>query len=143
LRHFDGVDLRANQLHAVLLQDAALVERHREVERGLAADGRQHGVGLLLGDDCFDHFGRERLDVRLIRQLRVRHDRRRVAVDQHHLEPFRAQRLARLGARVVELARLSDHDGTGPDDEHSLDVGSSWHRAGYRFSIESRNCWKR
>ena len=37
------------------------------------------------------------------------------------------ERLARLGARVVELARLSNHDRTGADDEHPLDVGTAWH----------------
>ena len=63
LGHFDGVDLRANQLDVVFLQDPALVERHREVERRLAADGRQHRVGLLLGDDRLDHLRRQRLDV--------------------------------------------------------------------------------
>ena len=104
LGHLDRVDLRADQLDAVLLQDAALVQRHREVERGLAAHGRQHRVGPFLLDDLFHDLGCERLDVGLIRQLRVGHDRRRVAVDQHDLEPLGAQRLARLRARVVELA---------------------------------------
>ena len=151
LGHLDRVDLRANQLHAVLLQDAALVQRHREVERRLAADRRQHRVGPLLLDDLFDHLGRERLDVGLIRQLRVGHDRRRVAVDQHDLEPLGAQRLARLRARVVELAALTDDDRARPDHEHTLDVVTSGHRrrrsaqagAAHRRSIESRNCWKR
>ena len=39
---------RADQLDVVLLEDAELVELHREVERGLAADGRQHRVRPLL-----------------------------------------------------------------------------------------------
>ena len=42
---------------------------------------------------------RERLDVGAVRQLRVGHDRRRVAVDEDDLEPFGAQRLARLRCR--------------------------------------------
>ena len=54
LGHLDRVDLRANQLDVVSLEDPALVERDREVERRLAADGRQHRVGLLLDDDRFD-----------------------------------------------------------------------------------------
>jgi hypothetical protein len=36
--------------------------------------------------------------------LQVGHDRRRVAVDEDHLEAFSAQRLAGLRARVIELA---------------------------------------
>ena len=34
--------------------------------------------------------------------------------------PSARKRLARLGARVVELAGLSDHDRTGADDQNPL-----------------------
>ena len=118
----DRVDRRANQLDVVLVENAALVQRDRQVERRLAADGRQHGVGPLLGDDRLGHLRRQRLDVGRFGQLRVGHDRRRVAVDQHHLEPFGPQRLARLRARVVELGRLADDDRPRADDEHTFDV---------------------
>ena len=127
LGHLDRVDRGADQLDAVLGQDAALVQRHGQVERRLSAHGRQHGVGPLLGDDGFDHFRRQRLDVGLIGQLRVGHDRRRVAVDQHHLEAFRAQRLARLRAGVVELARLPDDDWPRANHQDALDVGAFRH----------------
>ena len=72
-------------------------------------------------------FRRERLDVGAIGDLRVGHDRRRIAVDEDDLEPFGAQRLARLRARVVELAGLADDDRAGADDEHALDVGAFGH----------------
>ena len=88
LAHLDGVDLRADQLDAVLGEDALLVQRHGEVQRCLPSDGRQHGIGTLTRDDRLGDIGRQRLDVRAIRKLRVRHDRRRVAVDQHDLETF-------------------------------------------------------
>src|SRR5437870_1999725 len=45
------------------------------------------------------------------------HDRRRVGVDQHDLDPFLTQRLARLRTRVVELCGLADDDGTGAEDK--------------------------
>ena len=127
LGHLDGLDRRANQLDVVLLEDAALVQRHRQVERRLAAHRRQHGVRPLLGDDRLDHLRRERLDVGGVGHLRVGHDRGRVAVDQHDLEPLGAQRLARLRARVVELARLADHDRAGADDEDALEISTLWH----------------
>ena len=73
------------------------------------------------------HLRRQRLDVGGVGHLRVGHDRGRVAVDQHDLEPFGAQRLARLRARVVELGRLADHDRAGADDEDALDVSALWH----------------
>jgi hypothetical protein len=96
LRHANGLDRGANQLHAVLGEDAALVQRDREVQRRLPADGRQHRIRPLDGDDRLHGLGRQRLDVGPIRHLGVGHDRRRVAVHQHDLEAFTAQRLARL-----------------------------------------------
>src|SRR5690606_2095222 len=60
--------------------------------------------------------------------LRVGHDRRGVAVDQHHPVPLLAQRLARLRAGVVELAGLADDDRAGADDEDGLEVVALWHQ---------------
>ena len=125
--HLDGLDRRADQLDAVLLERAGVGEIDGEVERGLAADGRQDRVGPLLLDDRGQEFRRQRLDVGAVGELGVGHDRRRVAVDEHDFEPFGAQRLARLRAGVVELAGLADDDRSGADDENALEVGSSWH----------------
>ena len=43
------------------------------------------------------------------------------------LEPLGAQRLARLAAGVVELARLADDDRAGADDEDAFQIGSTGH----------------
>ena len=125
--NLDGLDRGANQLDAILRERAVLAERNRQVERGLPAHGRQHGVRLLALDDGSQDFGRQRLDVRAIRELRVRHDGRRVAVDQHDLEPLVAQGLARLRTGIVELARLPDDDRAGADDEDAFDICSFGH----------------
>ena len=132
-RDFDRVNRRADQLDVVLREHAGVAEIDREVERGLSADGRQNRVGLLARDDRLEHFDRERLDVRAVGQLGVGHDRRRVAVDEDHLEAFGAQRLAGLAARVVELAGLTDDDRTRADDEDAFEVGSASGTSG-RFS---------
>ena len=126
-RDLDRLDRGADQLHAVLGEDAVLLELDGEVERRLAADRRQHRVGPLALDDLGHDVHRERLDVGPVGQLRVGHDRRRVGVDQHDLEPLGAQRLAGLSAGVVELARLADDDGPGADDEDAVDVGALGH----------------
>ena len=76
---------------------------------------------------CGEDLGRQRLDVGPVGQLRVGHDRRRIAVDENDLEPLGAQRLAGLGARIVELARLPDDDGAGADHEDAFDVGALGH----------------
>ena len=47
-------DRRAEHAHAVLVEDARVVEREAAVERGLAAEGEQDGVDLLLDDDLLD-----------------------------------------------------------------------------------------
>ena len=64
----------------------------------------------------------QRLDVGAVGQLRVGHDRRRIAVDEDDLEPLGAQRLAGLRAGVVELARLPDDDRAGANDEDRASV---------------------
>jgi hypothetical protein len=120
----DGVQLGADELDAVFLQGARLGESLREVERGLAAHGGQQRVGLLLDDDLLHSLGGHRTDVRAVRGLGVRHDRRGVGVEQNHIVSLRAERLARLGAGVIELARLADDDGTGAEDHDFLDVGA-------------------
>jgi hypothetical protein len=45
------LDVGADERTVVALEDAALVQGHRAVERRLTTEGRQHGVGSLLGDD--------------------------------------------------------------------------------------------
>src|SRR5690606_23030804 len=88
-------------------------------------------------DHLGDELGRERLDVGPVGHVRVGHDRRGVRVDEHHLEARRAQRLAGLGARVVELGRLADDYGPRADDQdlvyvltprHVYPSGGVYHR---------------
>src|SRR5690606_10234970 len=62
-------------------------------------------------------------------RFRVGHDRGRVAVDQDGAEPFGLERLARLGAGIVELAGLPDDDGAGADDEDAFYVCTLGHGA--------------
>jgi hypothetical protein len=129
LGDLNRVDLRAYQLDVVFGEDAALMERDRQIERRLSADGRQHGVRFLFGDDGFRGFRRQRLDVRRFRQLRVGHDRRRIAVDEDDFETLGSQRLARLRSGVVELGRLTDDDRSRTDDEYTFDVSTFWHQS--------------
>jgi len=119
--------LRPDQLDPVAVEGAVLREGHREVEAGLPAHGGQHRLGPLARDDLGHVLGGEGLDVRAVRHLRVGHDGGRVAVHQHDLEPLLAQGLAGLGARVVELAGLADHDRPRADEEDLADVGALRH----------------
>ena len=120
----------ADQLDAEALERAVLVQRHRQVERGLAAERRQQRVGALLLDDLRHRAGQQRLDVGRGGELGVGHDRRRVRVDEHDLVALLEQHLAGLHAGVVELGRLPDHDRPRADQEDLLDVVAARHRAG-------------
>ena len=120
LAALDGVHLHADDLDAVLVQHAQLVQLRAQVQAALAAQVGQQHVGPLLFDDLGQPLRVERLDIRHIRDARVGHDGGRVGVDQHDFEAERAQRLAGLRAGVVKLARLTDDDGTGADNEYLL-----------------------
>ena len=109
----DNVGVGGDHLDAVLFKDAMLVEIHRQIEAGLAAERREERVGPFGCDHLFDHLPGERLDVGPIGGGRIGHDRRRVGVDENDLVAFLAQRFARLGAGVVELAGLADDDRAG------------------------------
>ena len=54
LGDLDRLDRRADELDAVLLERPVLAERDRQVERGLAADRRQHRVRPLAFDDLLE-----------------------------------------------------------------------------------------
>ena len=117
----------ADQFDLVFVEHAVLVQIERGVERGLAAHGRQDGVGALFGDDLLDHLPGDGLDVGDIGHLGVGHDGRRIAVDQDDLVALGAQRLAGLGARIVEFAGLADDDRASADDEDAFQVGALRH----------------
>src|SRR5579875_3653736 len=125
----DRVDVRADELDVVLVQHALVVQRHRGVQRGLAAEGGQHRVGALDGDDLLQRLGGDRLHVGGVGELGVGHDRGRVGVDQADPDALGLEHPAGLGPGVVELAALPDDDRAGPDDEHGLEVSAARHQA--------------
>ena len=63
---FDRRFLRADQLDAVLGEDAGAGELEGKVEGRLAAERREQRIGLLLGDDAFHGFDREGFHVCLL-----------------------------------------------------------------------------
>src|SRR5690606_22681844 len=127
LAALDRVDVRADELDAVLLEDARVVERDRGVEGGLTAERGQERIGALLRDDRLYDGGLDRLDVRGIRDVRVRDDRSGIRSHEEDAVALAAQDAAGPRHRVVELAGLADDDGARADDEHGLEVGSSGH----------------
>ena len=88
-------------------------EGHGQVQAGLSAQGGQQAVGALPGDDSFEDFDGERLDVDVVGDAVVGHNRGRVGVDQHGLDALFAEGLAGLRAGVVELGGLTYDDWPG------------------------------
>ena len=134
LGSLDHVERRADQLDPERVEQPVARERAREVQRGLAAHRRQQRVGPLTAEHVRDALDVERLDVRAVGEARVGHDRRRVRVDDDRAEPVLAQDLERLRARVVELARLADHDRAGADQADRLEVTTPGRDAPLRSS---------
>ena len=127
LRGADRLDARADELDAELLEHTRLVQLDGEVERGLPAERGEQRVGALPLDDAGEAGEVERLDVGGVGELGIGHDRRRVRVHEDDAVALGLEHAARLGARVVELARLPDDDRAAPDDEDGLEVGALRH----------------
>ena len=124
----DGRELRANEVHVVLVENAAVGEFDGKVERGLSANGGEHGetrrsaTSALDADNLFEIFVSEWLDVGAVGEIRIGHDRRRVRVRQHNFVALSLERLAGLRAGVVELRGLANDDRSGADDQNFRDV---------------------
>ncbi len=127
LAALDGGKVAADHLDAVLVERAVLGELDGGVEAGLAAERGQQRVGVLFLDHALDELGGDGLHVGAVGKTRVGHDRGRVGVDEDDLVTVLFEDLAGLGARIVELAGLADHDGAGADDENALDIGTFGH----------------
>ena len=108
----DGVGRRAEQLHA------ALLERHRELERRLPPELHDDPLGLLLLDDVEHVLERQRLEVEAVGRVVVGRHRLGIAVDHHGLESQLAQRHHGVHAAVVELDALPDAVGPAAQDDH-------------------------
>ena len=125
--HVDGFARGRDQLDAMAREHAFAHQVERGVQRGLATHGGQQRVRLFLLDDARQRAPVDRLDVDRVGHLRVGHDGGRVRVHEDDPVTLLAQRLAGLGAGVIELARLADDDRAGANDQDAFYVGTFWH----------------
>ncbi len=128
-RFIDALKLGADHLDIVFFECAGFRQRLGAVQRRLAAHGGQQRIGPLLGDDFFNVFRGDWLDVSRIGQIGIGHNGGRVAVHQDDTVAFRLQRFHGLGAGVIELTCLADDDGASADDEDALNVSTLRHYA--------------
>ncbi len=126
-RFGDHGRIGTDHFDAVLFQHPVGGQIHGQIQRGLTAERRQQRLRAFCLDHLLDHLPGQRLDVGRIGHVRVGHNRRRIAIDQYDLIAFLTQRLARLGARVIKLAGLTDDDRTAADQQNLLDILTSGH----------------
>ena len=124
----DDLEGGADELHAVFFQHAELCDTDGRVEARLAPEGGEDGVGPLPFDDLGNRLRGDGLDIGPVGRLGVRHDRGGIRVDEDDFVALLPEGLARLGARVVELAGLADDDGPRADDEDLFQVRTLRHR---------------
>ena len=120
LRVHDGLHRCAQHLDIVFLQDTSLVERHTAVQRRLSTKSQQDAIRPLLLDHLLHEEGgyREEID-RVGYALRGLHSRD-IRVDQDGLDTLLTDRFQRLATGIVELACLTDLQGTGSKHQDFL-----------------------
>ena len=109
-RTADHFGFRADHFHPVTVKDAGIVKLQRQIQRGLAPQGRQDRVRPFPADDLMQNIFGQRFDISAVRKIGVGHDRGGIAVDQQHFVALFLERFAGLGSGIIEFAGLSDDD---------------------------------
>jgi len=78
LTPYDGINLNADYLDAILIEDSGTGQLSAQVETSLPAQVGEQGIRLFFLDNLRHHFEIERFNIRHIRHLRVSHNGRRI-----------------------------------------------------------------
>ena len=120
----NSINLNADNFHIVLIQYACILQFGAQVQTRLAAQIWKQRIRSLLGDNLFQAVHIQGLDIGDIGRVRVSHNGCRVGVYQNDLIAEISQRLAGLCAGVVKLARLTDDDRTGTNNQYLVNIFS-------------------
>ena len=118
----DGAGSCPDQPDVMVPEETSLLQFHRQVQSCLSSEGRQNTVRLLLLYDLLHHFHGQRFDVDMVRDIFIRHDRRRVGVEKNDFHSFLTQAPAGLCACIVKLGSLADDDRAGSDYKNFFNV---------------------
>ena len=121
LRLFNGFGIDADEPDTVFFQKTVPVQFHGERQTGLSTQARQHAVRLFLLDNAAKGIDSQRLQIDLISESLIRHNRRGIGIDKNNFNAFPAEDAARLSPRIVELGGLADHDRAGTDHQYFSD----------------------
>ena len=122
--------IAANHFDAISIEHARFRQLNGRIQARLAAKGRQQGVGVFFSDNALDELSGNGLHIGAVGQAGVSHDGSGVRIHEHHFVAVFLEHLARLSARVVELARLANNDGARANNENAFDVGTFGHCLG-------------
>ena len=79
-----------------------------ELYGGLAAVGRHHAYGVFESQDVAHVLGRQRLEIKTVRRVKIGRDRLGVVIDDNYLVSLFFKRPHAMDARIVELDALPD-----------------------------------
>ncbi len=123
----DSIGCCTNHFDIKLFQHTFARQIQSAIQCGLPTHGRQQRIRSFLLDNFRHRAPFHRLDVSGISHGGIRHDRRRIRVDEDDAVALFAQRFAGLCAGVIKLASLTDDDGTRAQNQDGLDVGTLRH----------------
>ena len=118
----NGVNLNADHLDIVFIQNAEFREFGAKVEARLSPQVGKQGIGALFFNDLAEPLGVQGLNVGHVGGFRVGHNGRGIGIDQNNFVAELFQRLAGLSAGIVKFAGLSNDNWPGADYHYLMDV---------------------
>ena len=112
----------SDHLDTILREDSAIEEVEGKIEGRLTAHRGKDRIGAFLPYDFFHILGKKGLHVHGISQSGSGHYRGRIRVNQQDVIALLFESTNRLGPGIIELAGLSDYDGTGADYQYLIEV---------------------
>ena len=121
-RMLDRMERRAQELHAVLVEDTGIRELDSHIEADLPAQCREQCVRAFFLDDFCHEWQSDRFDIDTVSDIHICHDGGWIAVHQDDFDALFTKGAAGLGTGIVKFRSLSDDDRAAADDEDFLHV---------------------
>ena len=124
LAALDRIEVDADDLNAILIENALLGKLHGKIKTRLAAKVRKNGIGALLGDNLLKARFVQRLDIRGIRHDGIGHDCSGVGIHKNNLISASPESLTGLGSGIIKFTGLADNNRTRTDNQNFIHVSA-------------------
>ncbi len=111
---------RTEKCYAMFGEKTCLIQFHTEIQARLSAHIRKQAVRFFFDNNLFQHLCCQRFNIHFIRNIAVRHNRRRIGINKNDFHSLFFQGTAGLCARIIKFRRLSDYDWTGTNNQYSF-----------------------